>query len=85
MFQIENLNAGYGESQVLRDVSFGVAPRESVAVMGRNGMGKTTLLKALIGMLPRARAASGLKGASWRGWKVTSACAAAWPSCRRAA
>ena len=52
MFQIENLNAGYGESQVLRDVSFGVAPRESVAVMGRNGMGKTTLLKALIGMLP---------------------------------
>ena len=62
MFQIENLNAGYGESQVLRDVSFGVAPRESVAVMGRNGMGKTTLLKALIGMLPARSGSIRLEG-----------------------
>ncbi|WP_368932251.1 urea ABC transporter ATP-binding subunit UrtE [Achromobacter xylosoxidans] len=51
MFRIDKLNVSYGESHVIHDVSFEVAPGESVAIMGRNGMGKTTLLKALIGML----------------------------------
>ena len=51
MFRIDGLNVSYGESHVIRDVSFEVAAGESVAIMGRNGMGKTTLLKALIGML----------------------------------
>jgi urea transport system ATP-binding protein len=52
MLSIENLNVFYGESHVLHDLSFDLAPGETVAVMGRNGMGKTTLLKALIGMIP---------------------------------
>lgn len=52
MFEVNQLNVGYGESHVIRDVSFKLAHGESVAIMGRNGMGKTTLLKALIGMLP---------------------------------
>ena len=52
MFEIKSLNVFYGESQVIRDVSFCVGNEESVAIMGRNGMGKTTLLKSLIGMLP---------------------------------
>ena len=42
----------YGESQVIHDISLRVAGNESLAIMGRNGMGKTTLLKALIGLLP---------------------------------
>ncbi|KAJ8138406.1 hypothetical protein OY671_008381, partial [Metschnikowia pulcherrima] len=50
VFRIDKLNVSYGESHVIRDVSFEVAPGESVAIMGRNGMGKTTLLKASIGM-----------------------------------
>ena len=52
MLDVDNLNVAYGESQVVRDVSFHVGARESLAIMGRNGMGKTTVLKALIGMLP---------------------------------
>lgn len=52
MFEVTNINVFYGESQVIRDVSFRVGNEESVAIMGRNGMGKTTLLKSLIGMLP---------------------------------
>jgi urea transport system ATP-binding protein len=52
MLDVDHLNVCYGESHVVRDVGFHVAPRESLAIMGRNGMGKTTLLKALIGMLP---------------------------------
>ena len=51
MLEISHLNVAYGESQVIHDISFKVGPRESVAIMGRNGMGKTTLLKSLIGLL----------------------------------
>ena len=52
MLAVRNLNVFYGESQAVRDVSFQLGDRETLAIMGRNGMGKTTLLKALIGMLP---------------------------------
>jgi urea transport system ATP-binding protein len=52
MLDISQLNVYYGESHVIHNVSFQVQPRESVAIMGRNGMGKTTLLKSLIGLLP---------------------------------
>ena len=52
MIEIANLNAGYNQSQVIHDMSFKVAPREILAVVGRNGMGKTTLLKTLMGILP---------------------------------
>lgn len=46
---VQGLDAGYGRSQVLRDVSFTVPRRGAVAVLGRNGAGKTTLLKTLMG------------------------------------
>jgi urea transport system ATP-binding protein len=52
MLEVNKLNVFYRESQAIRDVSFKVAADESLAIMGRNGMGKTTLLKSLIGMLP---------------------------------
>ena len=51
MFEIKQINVAYGESQVIHDVSLTVGANESVAIMGRNGMGKTTLLKSLIGLL----------------------------------
>ncbi len=52
MLNVENLNVYYGESHVLHDLNFTLAAGETLAVMGRNGMGKTTLLKAMIGMIP---------------------------------
>lgn len=52
MFQINNLVSGYGQSQILHELELDVAKKEIVAVMGRNGMGKTTLFKSLMGILP---------------------------------
>jgi urea transport system ATP-binding protein len=54
VLSVSALNVFYGESHVVRDVSFRVEDGETVAIMGRNGMGKSTLLKSLIGVL-RAR------------------------------
>ncbi len=49
---LENVNAYYGESHILRNVSFAIEPGEVVCLMGRNGVGKTTTLKTLTGLLP---------------------------------
>jgi branched-chain amino acid transport system ATP-binding protein len=52
-----NLNTFYGPSHILRDVSFHVGPHETVSLLGRNGMGKTTLLRTLMGLVkPRSGA-----------------------------
>jgi urea transport system ATP-binding protein len=52
MLTVNNLQVGYGLSRVIHDLSFNVANEEILVIMGRNGMGKTTLLKSLIGILP---------------------------------
>jgi urea transport system ATP-binding protein len=52
VLQVRALNVYYGESRILRDVDLSVAPGRITALMGRNGVGKTTLLKSIIGLLP---------------------------------
>ena len=52
MLDVRNLNVAYGQSQVLHGVNFTVAPGQILAVVGRNGMGKSTLMKSLIGVMP---------------------------------
>lgn len=52
MFQVNNLKSGYGQSVVIDNLSFTVGENETLAVLGRNGMGKTTLFKTLMGVLP---------------------------------
>jgi len=47
-----DLSAGYGESRVLRGIDLDILPGETIGLMGRNGMGKTTLIRTLIGLLP---------------------------------
>jgi urea transport system ATP-binding protein len=52
MFDVKNLNVAYGQSEVLHGIDLSVKPGEIVAVVGRNGMGKSTLMKSLIGVIP---------------------------------
>jgi urea transport system ATP-binding protein len=54
MLQVEQLNQYYGSSHTLRGVSLSVNKGECLALLGRNGVGKTTLLKCLMGVLPAA-------------------------------
>ena len=53
MLAVNNLHVAYGQSEVLHDLNVSVAPGEIVAIMGRNGMGKTTLMKSLMGIMPK--------------------------------
>jgi len=46
------LEGGYGDSAVLHGVTLDVRPAEIFAILGKNGMGKTTLLKTMMGLLP---------------------------------
>ncbi len=55
MLQVDNVHAGYGRIPVLSGINFTVAEHEVVGVLGHNGMGKTTLLKTLIGQVPATR------------------------------
>jgi urea transport system ATP-binding protein len=52
MLNVNNVHVRYGQSEALHGVTFTAKKNETVAIMGRNGMGKTTLFKSLIGILP---------------------------------
>ena len=52
MLQLSDLKSAYGESEVLHGLNLDVKPGEIIAIMGRNGMGKTTLMKTLMGIVP---------------------------------
>jgi urea transport system ATP-binding protein len=66
MLQVEQLNQYYGSSHTLRGVSLTLKKGECLALLGRNGVGKTTLLKCLMGVLPVARGK-----VTWNGRDIT--------------
>ena len=68
MLKIHQVASGYGLSQVLFGVSVSIAPGEVLAVLGRNGMGKTTLVRTLFGQLPLQAGAIHFAGHDISGW-----------------
>ena len=68
MLEVSGLHTYYGESHVLQGVSLTVGPGEVVAILGRNGMGKTTLMRSIIGFTPPRRGAVRFKGQDITGW-----------------
>ena len=63
MLEVSDLAAGYGRIPILGGVTFTVAPGEFIGVLGHNGMGKTTLLRALMGYIPATAGRVMLEGA----------------------
>jgi branched-chain amino acid transport system ATP-binding protein len=62
IIEAQGLNTYYGASHILRNVAFRVARGEAVGLMGRNGMGKTTLIKSLLGLVPVRSGTLGVAG-----------------------
>jgi len=68
MLSIKNIQSGYGLSQVLFDVSLEIAAGEVVALLGRNGMGKSTLVRTLFGQLAVRAGSLQIDGQDIAGW-----------------
>ena len=62
IFSVSGVDSGYGQSQVIHELNLDVEKKEIIAVMGRNGMGKTTLFKTLMGIIPSVRGSILLDG-----------------------
>lgn len=67
MIEIENLQVSYGQSQVIHGLNFTAHKNETLVIMGRNGMGKTTLFKSLMGILPSKSTKVTVDGESLQG------------------
>jgi branched-chain amino acid transport system ATP-binding protein len=67
MLEVQGLQAGYGQSQVLFDVALEVRAGEVVTLLGRNGMGKTTTVRAIMGLNPPRGGSIGFRGAALAG------------------
>jgi branched-chain amino acid transport system ATP-binding protein len=70
MLAVDNLDAGYGEAQVLWDVGLEVRSGEIVAILGANGAGKSTLLAAITGLVPVRRGSVTFDGENITGWSA---------------
>jgi len=70
MLSIKNIQSGYGLSQVLFDVSLEIATGEVVALLGRNGMGKSTLVRTLFGQLALQEGSLQIDGQDIAGWST---------------
>lgn len=64
MLELHNVSAYYGDSLALNDISLKIKPRQGVAVLGRNGAGKSTMLKSIVGGGPTVRGEVSMNGQS---------------------
>ncbi|MFN4163991.1 MAG: ABC transporter ATP-binding protein [Ferrovibrio sp.] len=67
MLDVDAIDTFYGRSQVLFGMSIAIAPGEVVTLMGRNGMGKTTTIRSIMGLTPAARGKIRFRGEEIRG------------------
>jgi branched-chain amino acid transport system ATP-binding protein len=64
MLTVDHLQAAYGPAQVLFDICLRVGPGEVITLLGRNGMGKTTTIRTIMGLLPACGGSADLEGLS---------------------
>ncbi len=68
MLELSDVHTYYGESHVLQGITLSVGPGEVVTILGRNGMGKTTLMRSIIGFTPPRRGRVRFKGDDITRW-----------------
>jgi branched-chain amino acid transport system ATP-binding protein len=68
MLRVDGLRASYGRSQILFDIALAVGQGELVTLLGRNGMGKTTTIRCIMGLTPPRHGTVEFAGASVAGW-----------------
>ena len=68
VLDVAGVHTYYGDSHVLQGVTLGVAPGEVVAILGRNGTGKTTLIRSVVGFTPPRRGRVSFRGDDVTGW-----------------
>src|SRR3954467_15074566 len=68
LLSIQGLDAGYGESSVLHNINVDVAPGQVVCLMGRNGVGKSTLMKSIMGLIRPMRGTLTFEGNDMTTW-----------------
>lgn len=71
MLKVEQLQTYYGESRILNDVSLEVAPNEVVCLLGRNGVGKTTFMKSVMGTVKTRQGEIKLAGKNLSGYPAS--------------
>jgi branched-chain amino acid transport system ATP-binding protein len=83
VLEVEGLKAGYGPAEVLFGVSLALRPGEVAALMGRNGAGKSTTLKAIMGLLPPRAGRIRFAARTSPGCRHSASRGSAWATCRR--
>ena len=86
VLEVEDIHTYYGASHVLQGISLRVAEGEVLTILGRNGMGKTTLIRSIIGFSPPRRGAVYFRGADitrWPSYRMVAAGMALVPQGRR--
>jgi branched-chain amino acid transport system ATP-binding protein len=68
MLEVQDVHTYYGDSYVLQGISFGLARGQVVGILGRNGMGKTTLIRSIVGFTPPRRGRIRFKDHDVTGW-----------------
>jgi ABC-type branched-subunit amino acid transport system ATPase component len=70
MLEVKDLHSGYGDAVVVRGASLEVRPGEIVALLGRNGMGKTTFIRSIMGLTPPQVRSGTITWRDARAWSV---------------
>lgn len=70
LLELKSVSCGYGEKSIFQDISFSVARGETLCLLGPNGVGKTTLFKTILGLLPPLAGEILLSGENISAWTV---------------
>ena len=84
LLAVQDLHAYYGKSHILQGVGLHVGQGEVLSLLGRNGSGRSTTLKALMGLVPPSRGSVRLAGQELAGQATSRICRAEWSVCRQA-